>query len=147
MKYARFEELPVWKDAIELAVRVFAFTKRPAFRSYRSIRDQIERASMSISNNIAEGFERGTTQETLTFSISRAAPQGKHGLFCASASACRSSWISDLRSQISKEEQKRSHASFPPGQTPYRIPVFVGSVISTRRLEPKVKKQSSARHS
>ncbi len=24
MKYNRFEELPVWKDAIELAVRVFA---------------------------------------------------------------------------------------------------------------------------
>jgi len=67
MKYSRFEELPVWKDAIELAVRVFGLTSRPVFRRYYSVRDQIERASMSISNNIAEGFERGTTQETLTF--------------------------------------------------------------------------------
>lgn len=33
----------------------------------RSLRDQIERAAVSISNNIAEGFERGTTQELLTF--------------------------------------------------------------------------------
>lgn len=67
MKYARFEELPVWKDAIELAVSVFALTSRPQGRPYRSIRDQIERAAMSVSNNIAEGFERGTTQEVLTF--------------------------------------------------------------------------------
>lgn len=29
--------------------------------------DQIERAAVSVSNNIAEGFERGTTQELLTF--------------------------------------------------------------------------------
>lgn len=67
MKYSRFEELPVWQDAIELAVRVFELTARPVFRRYRSVRDQLERASMSISNNIAEGFERGTTLETLTF--------------------------------------------------------------------------------
>jgi four helix bundle protein len=31
------------------------------------LRDQIERAAVSVSNNIAEGFERGTTQELLTF--------------------------------------------------------------------------------
>ena len=67
MKYSRFEELPVWKDAIDLAVRVFKLTALPNFRRYRTVRDQIERSSMSISNNIAEGFERGTTQETLTF--------------------------------------------------------------------------------
>ena len=63
MKYSRFEELPVWKDAIEFAVKVFAFTSRSQCRPYRSLRDQIERAAMSVSNNIAEGFERGTTQE------------------------------------------------------------------------------------
>jgi four helix bundle protein len=32
-----------------------------------SLRDQLERAAVSVSNNIAEGFERGTTQELLTF--------------------------------------------------------------------------------
>lgn len=42
-------------------------TSRAAFRRQRSLRDQIERAAVSISNNIAEGFERGTTQELLTF--------------------------------------------------------------------------------
>jgi four helix bundle protein len=67
MKYERFEDLPVWKAAIELAVRVFELTARDNFKGYGGLRDQIERAAMSVSNNIAEGFERGTTQELLTF--------------------------------------------------------------------------------
>lgn len=67
MKYSRFEELPVWKAAIELAVQIYQLTGRPAFKSRYSLRDQIERAAVSVSNNIAEGFERGTTQELLTF--------------------------------------------------------------------------------
>ena len=67
MKYNRFEELPVWKDAIQLAVRVFALTAKPVFRRYPGVRDQMERASVSVSNNIAEGFERGTTNELVNF--------------------------------------------------------------------------------
>ncbi len=67
MKYNRFEELPVWKDAIELAVLVFALTAKPCFRGHAGTRSQLENAVVSISNNIAEGFERGTTQELLTF--------------------------------------------------------------------------------
>ncbi len=67
MKYSRFEELPVWQAGIELAVKAYGMSKRPAFRRERSLRDQLERAAVSVSNNIAEGFERGTTQELLTF--------------------------------------------------------------------------------
>lgn len=67
MKYSRFEELPVWKAAIELAVQIYHLTSRPDFKSRYSLKDQIERAAVSVSNNIAEGFERGTTQELLTF--------------------------------------------------------------------------------
>jgi four helix bundle protein len=67
MKYSRFEELPVWKAAIELAVQIYHLTSRPTFKSRYSLRDQLERAAVSVSNNIAEGFERGTTQELLTF--------------------------------------------------------------------------------
>lgn len=67
MKYSRFEELPVWKAAIELAVKVYALTSQSAFKGRYSLKDQIERAAVSVSNNIAEGFERGTTQELLTF--------------------------------------------------------------------------------
>lgn len=67
MKYNHFEELPVWNDAIELGVRIFNLTSQPEFKREFTIKDQLERAGVSISNNIAEGFERGTTKETLTF--------------------------------------------------------------------------------
>ena len=67
MKYRRFEELPVWQAAIELAVGVFALTAKPSFRGHSGTRNQLENATVSVSNNIAEGFERGTTQELLTF--------------------------------------------------------------------------------
>lgn len=67
MKYERFEQLPVWNDAMALAVQVYALTTDESFKGQGSLRDQIERAAVSISNNIAEGFERGTTQELLTF--------------------------------------------------------------------------------
>ncbi len=67
MKYSRFEELPVWKAAIELGVAVYTFTASSAFKSRYSLKDQLERAAVSVSNNVAEGFERGTTQVLLTF--------------------------------------------------------------------------------
>src|SRR6516165_7624128 len=67
MKYQRFADLPVWQTAIELGREVYTLTEDLAFKSRHSLRDQIERASVSVSNNIAEGFERGTNQELLTF--------------------------------------------------------------------------------
>jgi four helix bundle protein len=56
VRYKRFEDLPLWNTAIVLAVAVFALTSRPQFKSQRSLRDQLERAAVSVSNNIAEGF-------------------------------------------------------------------------------------------
>ena len=67
MRYTRFEDLPVWNTAIELAVQVYTLTEHLQFRRRRSLRDQIERAAVSVSNNIAEGFERGTNNELLSF--------------------------------------------------------------------------------
>lgn len=67
MKYSRFEELPVWNAAIELAKRTYGLTSRANFAGKRSLADQLERAAVSGSNNIAEGFERGTNQELVTF--------------------------------------------------------------------------------
>jgi four helix bundle protein len=102
MKYNRFEELPVWKAAIELAVRVFALTTKSEFRIYASLRNQLERATVSVSNNIAEGFERGTTPELLTFIyISRGSAGETRSMLClleqlAGANNLKSE-ISDLK--------------------------------------------------
>jgi four helix bundle protein len=67
MQYKRFEDLPVWQDGVELARSMYEFTALDVFRPHPGLRDQLERAALSISNNIAEGFERGTTNELLAF--------------------------------------------------------------------------------
>jgi four helix bundle protein len=67
MNYSRFEELPVWQEAIRLAEEVYNLTEDKGWSGSRSLRDQLERAALSVSNNIAEGFERGTTNELLAF--------------------------------------------------------------------------------
>jgi four helix bundle protein len=67
MKYERFEDLPVWQSAIELAKRVYDLTRDRFFNQPGDLRDQLRRSSLSVSNNIAEGFERGSTAELLAF--------------------------------------------------------------------------------
>ncbi|MBN1588488.1 MAG: four helix bundle protein [Pirellulales bacterium] len=67
MKYDRFEDLPVWKAAMDLARRVYGLTRDRFFAQPGDLRDQLRRAALSVSNNIAEGFERGSTAELLAF--------------------------------------------------------------------------------
>jgi len=67
MKYERFEQLPVWQAGITLAERMFKLTADRAFNYQGDLRSQLQRAALSVANNVAEGFERGTTQELLTF--------------------------------------------------------------------------------
>jgi len=67
VKYERFEDLPVWKAAMDLAVGVYAVTRDRSFSQPGDLRDQLRRAALSVSNNIAEGFERGSTAELLAF--------------------------------------------------------------------------------
>lgn len=59
-----FENLEVWRDAIELAARVYEL-----FRTCRDygFRNQIQEAAASVSNNIAEGYERDSNQEFIRF--------------------------------------------------------------------------------
>src|ERR1017187_9672662 len=99
MKYERFEQLPVWQAGIDLAVAVYAMTVRLEFERRYSLRDQIERAAVSVSNNIAEGFERGTTQEVLTFLyIARGSSGEVRSMLCMLE---RIPIFSNLKSEIS----------------------------------------------
>jgi hypothetical protein len=67
MNYKSFEDLPVWQASIEFALKVFEFTNKADFRGVGDVKNQLERAAVSISNNIAEGFERGTNAELINF--------------------------------------------------------------------------------
>ena len=64
----QFEELICWQRARELTREVYAaIFKNLKFKNDRGLCDQIQRASVSIMSNIAEGFERGTRQEFLNY--------------------------------------------------------------------------------
>ncbi|MBI2175020.1 MAG: four helix bundle protein [Candidatus Omnitrophica bacterium] len=62
-----FEDLEVWKEARQLARRVYQITQDTAFSRDFGLRDQIRRAAVSVMSNIAEGFERGGYQEFTQF--------------------------------------------------------------------------------
>jgi len=63
----RFEEIEAWKVARELTGQVYAATKHGAFAHDYGLKDQIQRAAVSIMSNIAEGFERGGNREFANF--------------------------------------------------------------------------------
>ncbi|MFH0909246.1 MAG: four helix bundle protein [bacterium] len=67
MKYERFEDVPVWKDGRNLSIDVFLLTEDRAFRGRGDIANQLQRAALSVPNNVSEGFELGTTEQLLTF--------------------------------------------------------------------------------
>lgn len=64
MTVRSFEDLTVWQDSQNLAIDLYS-----DFRGYedKGFKDQILRAAVSISNNIAEGFERETKKEYIRY--------------------------------------------------------------------------------
>lgn len=62
-----YQQLGVWQKAIDLAVAVYEETERGAMARDYGLRDQLRRASVSISSNIAEGEERGSAKDTIRF--------------------------------------------------------------------------------
>jgi len=67
MKYAHFEELPVWISAIEITTKIYEITSKGSWLKDFGLRDQIRRATISISSNIVEGFEKNSTNELIRY--------------------------------------------------------------------------------
>jgi len=67
MNYKRFEELPCWNKARELCKAVFSCINQGEFRKDFSLRNQMWRAAGSTMDNIAEGFDDGSTREFIRF--------------------------------------------------------------------------------
>jgi four helix bundle protein len=61
-----FENLEIWQESIELAARVYELLHDCRDYGFRS---QIQEAAASISNNIAECYERDSNQELIRFCI------------------------------------------------------------------------------
>jgi four helix bundle protein len=64
MIFSRFEDILSWKRGKELTLLIYEY-----FRNNKdySFKDQIQRASISIMNNISEGFERGSNKDFIKF--------------------------------------------------------------------------------
>jgi four helix bundle protein len=67
MSVRYFEDLDVWNEARRLTNEVYAATQDAGFSKDFGLRDQVQRAAVSIMSNIAEGFERGGNQEFIQF--------------------------------------------------------------------------------
>jgi len=67
MKYKRFEELPCWRKARELCKAVFDMINKGKFQKDFDLKGQIWKAAGSVMDNIAEGFDDGSTREFVRF--------------------------------------------------------------------------------
>jgi four helix bundle protein len=63
-KSFNFEDLEIWKEGMRLSVSIYKLMKSCKDFGFK---DQIQRASVSIPSNIAEGFERQTNKEFIQF--------------------------------------------------------------------------------
>jgi four helix bundle protein len=62
-----FQKLHVWQIAKELAVRIYKLTQKKGFSQDFGFKDQIQRSSVSIPSNIAEGDELDTDKQSVKF--------------------------------------------------------------------------------
>ena len=62
-----FEEIEVWQLARTLVKEIYTLTSKDIIKRNYSIVDQIQRATLSVMNNISEGFERHSDREFANF--------------------------------------------------------------------------------
>ena len=66
-KIKSFTDLITWKESHKLVLMIYKATKSFPKEEQFSLTDQIKRASVSISSNIAEGFSRRTKKDKIHF--------------------------------------------------------------------------------
>jgi four helix bundle protein len=65
--FKTFEEINAWQNARVLVKDVYAMTRCGDFSKDYGLKDQIQRAVVSICSNIAEGFERRGNKDFINF--------------------------------------------------------------------------------
>ncbi|PCI96773.1 MAG: four helix bundle protein [Flavobacteriales bacterium] len=108
MKIERFEDIIAWQKAKELTYLIYKELEDSKDFGYK---DQIQRASVSIMNNIAEGFERKSNKEF------------KYFLFVAKGSC------GEVRSMLhlAKDLEKLSEQSF---NEKYKLAEEISKILS-----------------
>ena len=67
MKIKNFTEIDAWKEARILTRNIYSITNKSPFSRDFGLKDQMTRAAVSISSNIAEGAERDSKLEFIRF--------------------------------------------------------------------------------
>lgn len=67
MNAKAFEDLQVWQDTRKFVSSIYELTYSVKFSKDYGLKEQIQRASVSIMNNISEGFERDSSREFIKF--------------------------------------------------------------------------------
>ena len=62
-----FEDLFIWQKAIEFAKEIYLITEKKGLKNDFGLKNQMRDSAVSISSNIAEGFERRSRKEYLNF--------------------------------------------------------------------------------
>ena len=63
----RFEEIEAWNTARELTRMIYTLTKQGQFATDSGLKNQIQRAAVSVMSNIAEGFESRTQPQFVEY--------------------------------------------------------------------------------
>ena len=66
-KTERFEDLDLWKDAVKMGVLIYKINEEGKMARDFSARDQLRLAAISVSSNIAEGFEYNNNKAFLRY--------------------------------------------------------------------------------
>lgn len=66
-KFSSFEEIKAWQKAHEITLKIYKITTNDKFAKDYGLRDQIQRSSVSIMANIAEGHGRRSNNEFANF--------------------------------------------------------------------------------
>lgn len=67
MTFTKFEDCEAWQLGRALVGEVYALTRKGAFAQDFGLRDQIQRAAVSVSSNVAEGYARRGNKEFVKF--------------------------------------------------------------------------------
>jgi len=70
----RFEDLETWQASRHLTQAIYNLTEDGAFKRDFGLVDQVRRASVSIMNNVVEGFDSGSTAEFIDVLVKNGHP-------------------------------------------------------------------------
>ena len=99
-----FEDLLIWQKAIEFAKEIYLLTERSGLKSDFGRKGQLRTASVAISTNIAEGFERRSRKEYLNFlNISKASSGEVRSLLYL---ACEVGYLDKSEHEVLRERSR-----------------------------------------